>query len=70
MDQMNQGGAKVCGCPHHKVVPGLIVLFGLAFLALDFGWLSMAQVMWIWPVLIILGGLTKIFGSGCKCCSK
>ena len=58
----------MCKCPHHKVVPGLTVLFGLLFLAGNMGWVSMETVAW-WPVLVILAGLMKMSRGMCKCCS-
>ncbi len=60
-----QGG--MCTCPHHKVIPGLIVLFGLTFLLGALGVLSAYAVSIIWPILVMLGGLQKMFGGKCGC---
>ncbi len=57
-----------CNCSHHKFVPLLIVLFGLAFVAQNMGWMSMDAVSKTWPVLVVLAGLFKMFGNKCKCC--
>ncbi len=64
MDQ-NNGGAKVCGCGHHKLVSWLIVLFGLVFLLGTFGYLSAYTVNIVWPIIVIVLGFMKM----CKCCS-
>jgi len=59
--------ASACRCIHHKVVPILIVLFGLCFLLGNLGYLTADIIRIAWPSLIILIGLVK-FGSGsCKC---
>lgn len=58
----------VCKCPHHKMVPGLIVLFGLVFLLGTFEVLTSYAVSIIWPILVILGGLMKMMEGKCKCC--
>jgi len=69
MDQCCAGGeAKKCGCPHHKMVPLLITLLGLAFLLKAMGILSAGFVGYTWPVLIILIGLQKMMSGMCKCC--
>ena len=64
------GTGMVCRCPHHKVIPGLIVLFGLTFLLGATGVLSSYAVSIIWPILIVLGGLMKLFKGACKCCAN
>ena len=59
-----------CKCPHHKVTPILVMLFGLTFLLGTLGTLSWDTVNIIWPVLVILAGaMTLGDKSGmCKCC--
>lgn len=64
--EMKEG--MTCKCPHHKIVPLLIVLFGLDFLAGAMGWLSMNFVNVSWPILVILAGAMKMMGGKCKCC--
>lgn len=65
MDEMNSKG-KMCGCPHHKVVPLSIMLIGVVFLPLHV--LSPMAVSVIWPILLVIIGGTKLGSSGCKCC--
>lgn len=64
---MTPGGR--CTCFHHKLVPILIILLGLAFLLENLNVLTAGFVGLAWPVLLILVGVVKIFGHGCKCCS-
>ena len=59
---------KTCKCPHHKVMPVLVVLFGLTFLLGYWGTLGWSTVNTIWPILVILGGVFKMTESMCKCC--
>lgn len=59
-----------CPCPHHKVVPGLVVLFGLLFLLHAYGTFSNQFVMVAWPVLVIVAGLMKMSTGMCKCCNR
>ncbi len=61
-------GGKSCGCIHHKMVPLMITLIGLVFLAKAMMWVSVATADWVWPILLIIAGLTKMYGSKCKCC--
>ena len=72
MDNMNmkEGGmhGNVCRCPHHKVVPLTIVLFGVTFLLSALGTISCETRNIIWPILVIIGGGTKLFSGSCKCC--
>lgn len=57
---------KVCACPHHKMVPWCIILIGLTFLLGQMNILTMEAVGLIWPVLLIIIGVTKLVK--CKCC--
>ena len=57
-----------CGCPHHKVVPALVVLFALDFFLGSLGVVSAHFVSVSWPVLLGLAGLSKMFSSKCTCC--
>lgn len=61
-------GDKTCGCPHHKVFPALIVLFGLLFLLGEMNVVAASTVSLGWPVLVILAGLFKMTKGMCKCC--
>ncbi|KND49228.1 MAG: hypothetical protein AB203_02420 [Parcubacteria bacterium C7867-008] len=56
-----------CRCPHHLVQPILIILFGGAFLAGNTGYLTADIIRIVWPSLIILTGVAKLFGGSCKC---
>ena len=62
-------GAK-CPCPHHKMVPIFIILIGLTFLLNAFNVLTAYATSIIWPVLLIVIGLQKIFERKCKCCNR
>ncbi len=71
MDQQMGGGQKMmCGCPHHKAVPILIILFGLLFLLGSWNIVSASMVTMGWPIIIILIGLTKLMKAKCGCCSN
>ncbi len=59
-----------CKCPHHKMVSVFIVLIGLTVLLKNLSVLSMGAADVIWPSLLILIGLQKMFGGMCKCCKK
>lgn len=67
---MSSGNGMVCRCPHHKMVPLLVVLFGLAFLLEALGTLSASFVNIAWPVLVILAGGMKLMKGMCKCCAN
>lgn len=64
---MHDGG--MCGCPHHKLVPLIIVIIGGAFLLQTLGVLTAATVSMVWPVGLILIGLVKLGGGMCGCCT-
>lgn len=70
MENMPQGGEgkNLCKCPHHKMIPGLVVLFGLLFLLHALGVVTEGLVSVVWPVLVILVGLQKMMQGKCKCC--
>lgn len=53
---------------HHKMVPLMATLFGLLFLGKALGWVSMETTDWVWPILVLVGGLTKLCSGRCKCC--
>lgn len=61
---------NTCKCFHHKVMPVLVVLFGLTFLLGTLGVLTSDFVNITWPVIVIAAGLMKwMEKSGmCKCC--
>ncbi len=51
------------------MVPFIILLLGVTFLAGNLGWVSASFVMTAWPILVIVGALTKLCGGMCKCCT-
>ncbi len=57
----------MCGCSHHKIMPILVILFGLLFLLGSFDVVTTYTVGMIWPILVIIGGFTKLSGRMCKC---
>lgn len=63
-------GKNMCKCPHHKVVPILVILLGITFLLGNWGTIEWSTVNTIWPILVIIGGATKLSGKMgmCKCC--
>ncbi len=67
---MSNENCSGCGCPCHRTVGVLIVLFGLTFLLGHLDIIPSNIVGIIWPSLIILGGLKKTFKGMCKCCDK
>ncbi|MEK7625133.1 MAG: DUF5668 domain-containing protein [Patescibacteria group bacterium] len=72
--EMSQGQGchwnHTCGCPHHKLMPMLLVALGLTFLLGNLGLVSSSFVDMAWPILLILMGLQKMLGSMCKCWGK
>ncbi len=61
---------NMCKCPHHKIIPVLVVLFGLTFLLETLGVLTSDFVALAWPILVIAAGLMKLADKSgmCKCC--
>lgn len=66
MDQAQMG--TKCPCPHHKVIPWLVVVFGLLFLFRAMNVFTHQFVDMVWPILVIVVGLQKVFKNMCKCC--
>ncbi len=62
------GKGMVCKCPHHKVIPWLVILIGVDFLLGAVGVLTWSFVDITWPIILIIGGVMKL--GMCKCCSK
>ena len=62
------GGKNVCGCPHHKMGPTALVIFGLVFLLGNLNILTASAVSMIWPIILIVAGLMKMKSGSCKCC--
>jgi predicted RND superfamily exporter protein len=59
--------SNTCKCPHHKIIPLLILIFGLTLLAGALNWVSGNTVYIVAALVVILIGLQKLIG--CKCCS-
>lgn len=62
------GDKKVCNCPHHKVIPWMIILAGIDFVI---GGIWPGFGMWMWiilGILIIIAGATKLMSRKCGCC--
>lgn len=57
-----------CRCPHHKVKPIGITLVGVFFLLGAFDLVSDQTVGIVLGIVLIVVGLTKLFGNSCKCC--
>lgn len=59
---------KSCRCAHHSMTGVFVVLLALAFFLDNAGIIDGHTVSLIWPVLLGLLGLQKIFSRRCKCC--
>lgn len=57
-----------CNCMHHKIVPGMISLIAVTFLLGALGILTSSTVALVWPILLLVAGLTKMNRNMCKCC--
>ena len=64
------GKPGVCQCGHHKIMPVLIILFGLTFFLQALGVLTAGATAIIWPIIIVLAGLAKLKGGMCNCYTK
>ncbi len=58
-----------CGCPCHKIIPVLVVLFGLLFLLQAVNVVSTEFTAIVWPIIVMAVGLNKLAKGMCKCCS-
>ena len=75
MDNHNEHGehtahGMACKCPHHKVIPILVIILGLEFLFAELNVLTWAFVNVTWPILIIIAGVVKLNSSNCNCIPK
>ena len=48
---------------HHKIVPLMIVLIGLAFLLRGLDIVDNDIIAIVWPILLIIAGVSKLAGS-------
>jgi len=60
----------VCPCMHHKIMPFLLVLFGLTFLLQGLGVYGGNIAAIVASIIIILAGLAKLKGGMCGCYKK
>lgn len=60
--------SDMCPCPHHKMLPFLLVAFGLVFFLGNLNILTQAAVTMTWPVIVMAAGLMKLMQGRCKCC--
>lgn len=68
MEGMEGKQGMMCKCSHHKMESGFVVLFGVVFLGVAFGWWDMVTAGYIWPIIVIVAGGMKFFSGKCKCC--
>ncbi len=61
-------GSSRCGCWHHQAMGILLVLLGLTFLMGALNVIDGETVNVIWPVIVVIAGLKKLFAGMCKCC--
>jgi len=64
--------SKLCKCPHHSMVPLLIMLIGFTFFAGAVNILNAQTVTIGWSILLMMIGAMKMMQKQgvCKCCSK
>jgi len=67
-DKTCEAGHCKCNCGHHKVVPGMISLIAIVFLLGAFDVMSAEMVGILWPIFLLIAGLTKMSRNMCKCC--
>lgn len=68
MNDNQNNTCQSCSCTHHSIIPVLIILFATTFLLGYQGIFDMMTVNIIWPILVGIGGITKLAGHNCKCC--
>ena len=60
---------NTCMCIHHKIIPMIILLFGVTFLFRAVGILGYEAVSIAWPTYVIAVGIMKLIGEDkCGCC--
>ncbi len=57
-----------CRCPHHSVKAVGITLVGIFFLLGALGQVSDQTVGIVLGIVLIVVGVSKLFGKFCKCC--
>ena len=66
---MNTPNEGKCMCVHHRFTGVFVVLFALTFLLGNLQVLSEHTVGIVWPIIVGLAGLGKLFQVRCKCCN-
>ena len=63
---------EICKCSHHNFMPFLVVLFGVTFSMGYWGIIGWDIVSVMWPVIVILLGLSLLVDKlgMCKCASS
>ncbi len=64
----NCGPKDTCKCPHHKVIPAMVVLIGLTFLLGALNVITPTMVAILWPIFVVIAGGTKFAERSCTCC--
>lgn len=67
---MGSGMMSMCGCPHHKMVPLLIFIIGLLFFLNTVNVITTSALNMLWPIALMVAGLTKMMAHKCKCCGN
>ena len=66
------GGMKtdmnMCKCPHHKMFPILVFVFGLLFFLNAINVVTTSALGTLWPIVVMIAGLMKLMSGKCKCC--
>ena len=57
-----------CKCPHHKVIPCLVMLIGLVFLLDALSVITAMAAGVIWSIMLILIGFMMMMKGKCGCC--
>ena len=67
-EMMHGSHGGMCKCPHHKVVPLLILVIAIVFLLGAFDVFSAHLVGILWPIALGIIGIMKLTSGACKCC--
>ncbi len=59
---------NMCKCPHHSMLPILVIAFGGVFLLGALNVMTPGAVNVFWPIIVIIAGVMKLMGKKCKCC--
>ncbi len=65
---VNTQSTNVCKCTHHRTVPILVMLIGVAFLLNAVGIMDSYTLSIMWPILVIIASITKVCEHKCACC--